>query len=75
MSTPTDLPMQIPCLIKMINLVESQTQNKAYLLMDIIENTYKSMLGSKDEAQKHIPTLTRQWLKEKILSKFPTVKS
>ena len=33
------------------------------------------MLGGRYEAQKHIPTLTRQWLKDKILSELPTVKS
>ena len=69
------LPMQIPCLIELINLVDFQTQNKAYLPMDIIETTYISMLGGSDEAQKHTPTLTRQWLKDKILSELPTVKS
>ena len=33
------------------------------------------MLGGRDEAQKHTPTLTRQWLKDKILSELSTVKS
>ena len=73
--TPTTLPMQVPCLIELINLVDIQTQDKAYLPMDVIENTYISMLGGSDEAQKHTPTLTRQWLKDKILSELPTVKS
>ena len=67
--------MQIPCLIELINLIDLQTRNKAYLPMDVIEKTCTSMLGSSDEAQKHIPTLTRQWLKDKILSELPTVKS
>lgn len=40
-----ELPMQVPCLIELINLVDSQTQNKAYLPMDAIETTYMSMLG------------------------------
>ena len=74
-STQTALPMQIPCLIELIYLVDFQTQNKAYLPMDIIEITYISMLGGRYEAQKQIPTLTRQWLKDKILSELPTVKS
>ena len=74
-STETALPMQIPCLIELINLVDFQTQNKAYIPMDVIEKTYISMLGGSDEVQKHIPTLTRQWLKDKILSELPTVKS
>ena len=43
--------------------------------MDVIETTYTSMLGGRDEAQQHTPTLTRQWLKDKILSEVPTVKS
>ena len=67
--------MQIPCLIELIYLVDLQTRNKAYLPMDVIETTYTSMLGGSDEAQKHIPTLTRQWLKDKILSELPTVTS
>ena len=58
MQTPP--PMQIPCLIELINLVDIRTQNKAYLPMDVIEKTYISMLGGRDEAQKHTPTLTRQ---------------
>ena len=74
-SPQTPLPMQIPCLIELINLVDVHTQNKAYLSMDVIETTYISMLGGRDEAQKHTPTLTRQWLKNKILSELPTVKS
>ena len=69
------LPMQMSCLIELINLVDVHTQSKAYLPMDVIETTYISMLGGKDEAQKHIPTLTRQWLKDKILPELPTVKS
>ena len=51
--------MQIPCLVELINLVEFQTQNKAYPPMDRIEKTYVSMLGGSDETQKHIPTLTK----------------
>ncbi len=43
--------------------------------MNIIETTYISMLGGIDEAKKHTPTLTRQWLKDQILSELPTVKS
>ncbi len=65
-SSQMALPMQIPCLIELINLVDFHTQNKAYLPMDVLETTYISMLGGRDEAQKHIPTLTRQWLKDKI---------
>jgi len=35
--------------------------------MDQIEATHISMLGGSEEAQKHNPTLTRQWLKDKML--------
>ena len=59
-STAADLPMQMSCLIELINLVELQTQNKAYIYMDQIEATHISMLGGSEEAQKHNPTLTRQ---------------
>jgi len=62
-------------LIELINLVGLQTQNKAYLPMDEIEETYMSMLGGSKEAQKHTPTLTRQWLKDKIFQELPSVKS
>ena len=45
-STTADLPMQMSCLIKLINLVKLQTQNKAYIPMHQIEATlYISMLG------------------------------
>ena len=43
--------------------------------MDAIEKSYISMLGGSDEAQKHTPTLTRQWLKDKILTELPSMKS
>jgi len=74
-STTAKVPMQMSCLIELINLVDLQTQNKAYLPMDEIEETYMSMLGGSEEAQKHTPTLTRQWLKDKILQELPSVKS
>jgi len=73
-SAKKDLPMQVPCLIELLNLIDIQTQNKAYLPMDAIETTYISMLGGNNEAQKHTPTLTRQWLKDKILSELPHVR-
>ena len=47
------LPIQMPCLIELINIVDIQTQHKAYLPMDAIETTYISMLGGSDEAEKH----------------------
>jgi len=73
--TTADLPMQMACLIELINIVDIETQNKAYLPMDVIETTYISMLGGSDEAEKHTPTLTRQWLKDKVLSELPSVTS
>lgn len=51
-STKIDLPIQIQCLIELINLLDFQTQNKAYLPMDAIETTYISVLGDSDEAKK-----------------------
>ena len=33
------------------------------------------MFGGTEDAQKHTPTLTRQWLKDKILQDLPSVKS
>ena len=73
--TTADLPMQTLCLIELINIVDIQTQNKAYLPMDAIETTYISMLGGNDEAQKHTPTLKQQWLKDNMLSELPSVTS
>ena len=55
-STVADLPMQMSCLlIELINLVELQTQNKAYNPMDQIEATQISMLGGSEEAQNTQP--------------------
>jgi len=74
-STTADLPMQMSCLIELINLVELQTQNKTYIPTDQIEATHISILGGIEEALKHNATLTRQWLKDKILQELPSVKS
>jgi len=70
-----DLPMQMSCLIELINLVELQTQNKAYIPTDQIEATHISIPAGSAEALKHNATLTRQWLKVKILQELPSVKS
>ncbi len=43
-STSTDLPMQTSCLIELINLVDSQTLNKARLPMNTIETADLSCL-------------------------------
>ena len=70
-STTADLPMHMPCLIKLTNL----SQSKAYIPMDQIEATHISMLMGSEEAQKHNPILKSQWLKDKILQELPSVKS
>ena len=67
--------MQIASLIELINLVDIQTQNKAYLSIDDIETTYINMLGGIEALENHVPTFTRKWLKNKILSELPKVKS
>lgn len=45
--------MKIPCLIELINLTDFITKIQAYLPMNGIEATYISMLGGKEEAEKH----------------------
>jgi len=64
--------MQMSCLIELINLVELQTQNKPYIPTDQIEAIH--ILGGSEESLKHNATLTRQWLKDKILQELPSVK-
>ena len=54
-STTAELPMQMSCFIELINLVDLQTQNKAYLPMDEIEETYMSMIWKSH----NIPILTK----------------
>jgi len=58
------------CLTELINLVDVHTKTKAYLPMDVIETNYISMLGGKDEAQKYVPTLTKQWLRVRVRKSF-----
>ena len=72
--TPEQRLMQAGCLIELMNLIELQTQNKAYLSMDEIEKTYVNMLGE-ECLKNHSPAFSRKWLKEKILAELPTVKS
>jgi len=67
-------PLQNACLIELINLVDVQTQNQAYLSIDDIETAYTRMLGP-DGMENHFPAFTRWWLKEKILTELPSVKS
>ena len=67
-------PLQNVCLIELINCVDLQTKNKAFLSMDDIEATYMSMIGEEGMAN-HFPAFTRQWLKDKICTELPSVKS
>jgi len=66
--------MQIASLIELINLVDIQTQNKAYLFIDDIERTYINMLGGTEALENHVRTVTRKLLKKIILSELPRVK-
>ena len=43
--------------------------------MEDIENTYVNMLGGAEALANHNPPYIRQWLKDKILSELPNVKS
>ena len=70
-----DCSTQIASLIELINLVDNQTQNIAYLSIDDIETTYINMLGGTEASDNHVPTFTRKWLKNKILSELSRVKS
>ena len=70
-----DCSMQIASLIELINLVDIQAQNKAYLSIYDIETTYINMLGGTEASDNHVPTFTRKWLKNIILSELPRVKS
>lgn len=74
-TTQTVLPMQVACLIELINLIDVKTQNQIYLSMDDIEATYISMLGGSEALQKHTPAFTRHWQKDQILSELPSVQS
>uniref|UniRef100_UPI00358E794E uncharacterized protein n=1 Tax=Myxine glutinosa TaxID=7769 RepID=UPI00358E794E len=73
-STDKEHLLQRASLIELINLIDFQTQNQAYLSMDDIETTYVNMLGA-EGLDHHYPAFTRRWLKEMILTELPTVKS
>ena len=68
-------PLQTSSLIELIGLIDSQTQNKAYLSMEDIETTYMNMLGGPDALANHFPAYSRHWLKERILLELPHVTS
>ena len=64
-------PMQISSLIELTNLIDLQTQNKAYLSIQDIETTYINMLGGTDNLDVHFPAYSRKWLKDMILLELP----
>ncbi len=72
--TSKEHSLQTASLIELINLIDVQTQNQAYLSMDDIETTYANVIGA-EGMQNHTPAFSRQWLKEKILAQIPNVKS
>ena len=72
--THKEHPLQRVSLIELINLIDVQTQQQAYLSMDAIETTYLNILGA-DGLENHSPAFTRKWLKAKILTELPSVKS
>lgn len=74
-STGCQVPLlQRASLIELINLIDVETQNQAYLPMGDIETTYVNMLGT-EGLETHVPTLNRKWLKEQILNALPHLKS
>lgn len=66
---------QSACLVELINIIDTNTQNGEYLSMQDIEETYISMLGGEKALHDHKPTFTRRWLKDKVLSELPCVKT
>ncbi|XP_034057156.1 uncharacterized protein LOC117536421 [Gymnodraco acuticeps] len=66
--------LQKSSLLELINLIDVETQNQAYLSMDDIETTYINMLGS-EVLETHLPAFSRKWLKERILTALPHLKS
>ncbi len=59
----TTLPMQLPCLIELINLVDFHNQQGLYTHGCHRDNLHIYAWWQR----KHNPTLTRQWMKDKIL--------
>ena len=66
--------LQRASLLELINLIDVQTQNQAYLPMEHIETTYVNMLGT-EGLDNHVPTFNRKWLKEKIINALPHLES
>lgn len=74
-SMENDHTMQNACFIELINLIDLHTKNKEYLSMEDIDITYINLLGGRKALENHYPVFTRQWLKERILTELPNVKS
>jgi len=71
----TKIPFsQRSSLLELINLIDVKTQHKAYISMEDIETTYVNMLDP-DDFEGHVPPFSRKWLKEKILTELPHLKS
>ena len=70
-------PTQVSSFVELLNIIDTQTRDGAYLSIQDIENTYVSMLllGGTEALENHSPAFTRQWLKDRILSELPHVKS
>ena len=70
-------PTQVSSFVELLNIIDTQTRDGAYLSIQDIENTYVSMLhlGGTETLENHSPAFTRQWLKDRILSELPHVKS
>ena len=67
--------IQNACFIELVNLIDIQTKNKAYLSMEDIETTYVNMLGGPEALANHSPAFTRHWLKDKIMAELPSIRS
>ena len=70
-------PTQVSSFVELLNIIDTQTRDGAYLSIQDIDNTYVSMLhlGGTEALENHSPAFTRQWLKDRILSELPHVKS
>ena len=57
-STSQGTVLQRACLLELVNLIDVETENQAYLSMDDIETTYVNMLGS-EAIENHVPAFNR----------------
>ncbi len=67
--------MQNACFIELVNLIDLQTKNKAYLSIEDVEITYINLLGGLEALANHSPAYTRQWLKDKVMAELPSIRS